>query len=135
MNKVFNVEIDGQITLPDGRKLGPLEETTVNVVQPSGGGMMVVTVTGNENGEYTADKTLKEIYDSTPNTICHLIVYDNNVEYFLPLYSRVHYDDYYGVVFTSIEPYTNDDGDVTGMSTNYVNINDRVEVYFGYKEF
>lgn len=35
MDKVFNVEIDGQITLPDGRKLGPLYETTVNVVQPS----------------------------------------------------------------------------------------------------
>lgn len=35
MNKIFNVEIDGQITLPDGRKLGPFEETTVKVVQPS----------------------------------------------------------------------------------------------------
>lgn len=35
MDKIFNVEIDGQITLPDGRKLGPFEETTVNVVQPS----------------------------------------------------------------------------------------------------
>lgn len=35
MDKVFNVEIDGQITLPDGSKLGPLYETTVKVVQPS----------------------------------------------------------------------------------------------------
>lgn len=37
MDKVFDVEIDGQVTLPDGSTLGPLEETTVNVVQPSEG--------------------------------------------------------------------------------------------------
>lgn len=45
MDKIFDVEIDGQVTLPDGSTLGPLEETTVNVVQPSegGGGAMVVT--------------------------------------------------------------------------------------------
>lgn len=35
MDKVFNLEIDGQITLPDGSKLGPFYETSINIVQPS----------------------------------------------------------------------------------------------------
>lgn len=38
MDKVFNLEIDGQITLPDGSKLGPFYETPINIVQPSSGG-------------------------------------------------------------------------------------------------
>lgn len=52
MNKIFNVEIDGQITLPDGRKLGPFEETTVNVVQPSEGGSDPIVENAKQTGGF-----------------------------------------------------------------------------------
>lgn len=72
MDKIFDVEIDGQVTLPDGSTLGPLEETTVNVVQPSegGGGAMVVNIIIDEETlTITADKTFDEIKNAAPNVV------------------------------------------------------------------
>lgn len=63
MDKIFNVEIDGQITLPDGRKLGSLEETTVNVVQPSASGGNGATV----NAELYPDYTIANVSGRSPH--------------------------------------------------------------------
>ena len=65
MDKIFNVEIDGQITLPDGRKLGPFEETTVNVVQPSECAPDPIV----ENAKQTGGVYTSSLTYGTPDTI------------------------------------------------------------------
>lgn len=76
MDKVFNLEIDGQITLPDGSKLGPLYETTVNVVQPSEGATDPILENAKESGgigyfEYYTDNSTEarlSMVDKSLNT-------------------------------------------------------------------
>lgn len=73
MDKIFNVEIDGQITLPDGRTLGPLEETTVNVVQPSegGGGADSVILIKQEGANYVGEIVFGDYTDVSQKIVSH----------------------------------------------------------------
>lgn len=66
MKKFFDVEIDGQVELENGKTIGELKESSVSITDAdvSGGGVMIVNITGDEENGYVSDKSHEEIINA-----------------------------------------------------------------------
>lgn len=78
MKKFYDIEIDSQVELENGKTLGKLEESKISVNDgncgsggwPASGGMMVGHIIYNEDDEtFSCDKTFAELSAAAPNVI------------------------------------------------------------------